>query len=283
MATTARNGTEDIHANHGVKPSKTASLLRLLQLIIALAILGMAAFVVANAAYSGAILAVFVASATTLLLLSILLTTHLLKPTNISINWAIALLDLLLLIFWLATWITSAVQIRRYRFRFGYYGCGWFFCRRDLLELEVRDDIDVNGGGLQKRDVFWRTWRAVFIAVAVLAAVEFVLFIISFFYTLSRILNHRDERHHGTSGAVTQKHATDMEMQNQGQTGAVGQPGYTNPTDQTGYTGQPAQGYTPQQQSYTNPNPTGANTASPITHPTTGANTGPPGISTNPV
>ncbi|KAJ8068441.1 hypothetical protein OCU04_003997 [Sclerotinia nivalis] len=285
MATT-RNGTEDIHADHGVRPSKAASLLRLLQLIIALAILGMAAFVVANAAYSGAILAIFAASATTLILLYTLLSTH--RLTNIFNNWAIALLDLLLIIFWLATWITSAVQIRRYRFRFGYYGCGWFFCRRDLLEWEVSDDDLNGGGGLQKRDVYWRTWRSVFIAVAVLAAVEFVLFIISFFYTLARILNHRDDRHHhGTGGAVTQKHATDVEMQNQGQMGAAEATGQTGPTPQTGYTGQTGTGQTGTGQTgytgYPNPTGTSANTASPITHPTTGTNTGTPGISTNPV
>ncbi|CAD6441195.1 d097c1dd-7867-488a-8997-aad8414332a7 [Sclerotinia trifoliorum] len=248
MATT-RNGTEDIHADHGVKPSIGATLLRLLQLIIALAILGMAAFVVANAAYSGAILAIFVASLTTLILLYTLLSSH--RLTNIFNNWAIALLDLLLIILWLATWITAAVQIRRYRFRFGYYGCGWFFCRRDLLELEVRDEL--SGGGLQKRDTYWRTWRSVFIAVAVLAAVEFALFVISFFYTLARILNHRDRHHHGAraaaagagvgagAGAATQKNAGDMEMQNQGQ--GQGHTGYTGQTG-TGYTGQTGAGQT---------------------------------------
>lgn len=291
MATT-HNGTEDIHANHGVKPSIGATLLRLLQLIIALAILGMAAFVVANAAYSGAILATFVASLTTFVLLYTLLSSH--RLTNIFNNWAIALLDLLLTILWLATWITAAVQIRRYRFRFGYYGCGWFLCRRDLLEWEVSDDegvgLGLSGRGLQKRDTYWRTWRSVFIAVAVLAAVEFVLFVTSFFYTLTRILHHRDRHHHGAgaaaagagAGAGTQKNAADMEMQNQGQ----GQAGYTGQTvaGQTGagYAGQTGADQTGYGQSGygTGANP---NTASPITHPTTGATGDMTGGTTNPV
>lgn len=62
------------------------------------------------------------------------------------------------------------MQVRRYRGRFNYYGCGYYFCRRDLLELEERDDLS---DGLEKRaSTSYSTFRGVYIAAAVLAAIE---------------------------------------------------------------------------------------------------------------
>ncbi|ESZ93572.1 hypothetical protein SBOR_6055 [Sclerotinia borealis F-4128] len=216
-----RLGTEnqEIHTGHVLRPSKALSALRILQLIIALAILGLAGFVVTFISYSGASLDLFVASATILIVLYILLATH--RFTSIYNYWAIACLDIFLIIFWVAAWITSAVQVRRYRGRFDYYGCGNFFCRRDLLELEERDDLNLGGSnGLEKRArTSYHNFRAVYIAATVLAAVEFVLFIITFCYTLGKILKHHDEGGH--SNAFPKKHHNrDMEMHTPGQTGA---------------------------------------------------------------
>ncbi|ATZ58769.1 hypothetical protein BCIN_16g04610 [Botrytis cinerea B05.10] len=59
---TNRPGTEnhDILTGHVLKPSKFLSALRVLQLLLALAILGLAGFVVTFIGYSGAILDLFV-------------------------------------------------------------------------------------------------------------------------------------------------------------------------------------------------------------------------------
>ncbi|KAB8291769.1 hypothetical protein EYC80_006564 [Monilinia laxa] len=237
-----RPGTEnqEILTGHVLRPNKAVSGLRILQLLIAIAILGLAGFVVTFIAYSGASLDIFVASATILIILYILLATH--HFTTIYNYWAIACLDIFLIIFWLAAWITSAVQVRHYRFRYGYYGCGWYFCRRDLLALEERDDLDT---GLGKRaSTSYHTFRAVYIAAAVLAAIEFVLFVITFFFTLGKILKHHDEGGH--SNVVPKNHgARDMEMQ---------APAHTGPTP-------------------------GPNTAQPVAHPGTGE----PIVSSNPV
>ncbi|KAM0161331.1 hypothetical protein ACHAPG_002534 [Botrytis cinerea] len=218
---TNRPGTEnhDILTGHVLKPSKFLSALRVLQLLLALAILGLAGFVVTFIGYSGAILDLFVASATILIIFYILVSTH--RFTVIYNYWAIACLDIFLVIFWLAAWITSAVQVRRYRGRFNYYGCGYYFCRRDLLELEERDDLS---DALEKRaSTSYSTFRGVYIAAAVLAAIEFVLFIVTFAVTMGKILSHHDEGHH--SNAFPSKKHTAMEMQTPGQTGHVGQTG----------------------------------------------------------
>ncbi|QSZ37769.1 hypothetical protein DSL72_008868 [Monilinia vaccinii-corymbosi] len=221
MATTrgtTRPGTEnqEILTGHVLKPNRGVSFLRVLQVILALAILGLAGFVVTFKAYSGASLDLFVASATILIILYILLATH--RFTSIYNYWAVACLDLFLVIFWLAAWITSAVQVRRFHGRYGYYGCGWYICRRDLLELEVRDELDA--GGLERRaSTSYHTFRGVFIAAAVLAAVEFVLFIITFLFTLGKILKHHDQGGHSTAFPKTHAAAAaapvnrDIEMQ----------------------------------------------------------------------
>ncbi|KAI9650412.1 hypothetical protein NHQ30_000426 [Ciborinia camelliae] len=212
-----RPGTEnqDILTGHVLRPNKAVSVIRVLQLLLAIAILGLAGFVVTFIAYSGASLDLFVASATILIIFYILLSTH--HLTSIYNYWAIACLDLFLIIFWLAAWITSAVQVRRYTGNFGYYGCGWYFCRRDLLELEERDDADLDlatgtGAVLDKRaSTSFHTFRAVYIAAAVLAAVQFALFVITFFLTLGKIFKHQDDGGH--SNALPKKPSTDVEMQ----------------------------------------------------------------------
>ncbi|KAA8563705.1 hypothetical protein EYC84_011725 [Monilinia fructicola] len=209
-----RPGTEsqDIVTGHVLQPNKGVSGLRILQLIIALAILGLAGFVVTFIAYSGASLDLFVASATILIILYILLATH--RFTSIYNYWAIACLDIFLIIFWLAAWITSAVQVRHFRFR---------------------DDSDA---GLEKRaSTSYHTFRAVYIAAAVLAAVEFVLFVITFLFTLGKILKHHDDGGH--SSAAPKNHAArDMEMQAPGHTGPTPGPTPAQPVAHPG-TGEP--------------------------------------------
>ncbi|KAM3073424.1 hypothetical protein ACMFMG_004679 [Clarireedia jacksonii] len=240
--TNNETGTEDpeILRGHVLKPHRFVSLIRILQLLIAIAILGLAGFVVTFIAYSGASLELFTASATILIILYILVSTH--HFSVIYNYWAIACLDIFLVIFWFVAFIVTSNQVS-HNGNNRYWYCGPVFCtfyKRDLLELEARDEdygsaLMQRDGGLGKRaSTTYGTFRNVMISAAVLGAVEFVLFVITFFFTLAQILHHHEDGGH--SNAVPKQKP--MEMHPQGQTstqtqaqlgsGRVNEPVFTN-------------------------------------------------------
>ncbi|PQE13930.1 integral membrane protein [Rutstroemia sp. NJR-2017a BBW] len=183
MANT-RAGTEDpdILRGHVLRPLKVVTFLHIFELLIAIAILGLAGFVITFIAYSGASLELFTASATILIIFYILISTH--HFSVIYNYWAIACLDVFLITFWFVAFIVTSNQVSHNRYN-GYWYCGPVYCtyyKRDLLELEERDAgyggaLMERDGGISKRSTTtYGTFRNVMIAAAVLGATE--LFII---------------------------------------------------------------------------------------------------------
>ncbi|KAH6715284.1 hypothetical protein BKA61DRAFT_604134 [Leptodontidium sp. MPI-SDFR-AT-0119] len=154
--------------------------LRYAQLVVAIVVLGLSAYVVTYFAYSGASLSLFTAIAT-LVIAIYNIVTIIIHPAFYN-YWAVIGLDTFALIFWLISFSLLASEaaawsiITHYSDNCAYSTTAYCYRKRALV---------------QKRSTDYRTYRNAMAAGAGLGGLEFVLFAITLDFSLLAVLKHR--------------------------------------------------------------------------------------------
>ncbi|PVH85484.1 hypothetical protein DL98DRAFT_568257 [Cadophora sp. DSE1049] len=154
--------------------------LRYAQLLVAIAVIGLSAYVVTYFAYSGASLSLFTAIATLIITVYYIVTTTLI-PLFFN-YWAVIGLDIFALVFWLISFALLASEAAAWTIitHFGdncaYSTTTYCYRKRALV---------------QKRSTDYRTYQNAMAAGAGLGGLEFVLFVVTLGFTALAVSKHR--------------------------------------------------------------------------------------------
>ncbi|KAG4434884.1 hypothetical protein IFR05_009644 [Cadophora sp. M221] len=176
--------------------------LRYAQLVVALVVLGLLAYVVTYFAYSGASLSSFTAIATLIITIYNIVTITI-SPVFYN-YWAAIGLDAFVLIFWLISFSLLASEaaawsiITHYSDNCAYSTIAYCYRKRALI---------------QKRSTDYRTYRNAMAAGAGLGGLEFVLFAITLAFSLLAVLEHRRTGGHCVPNAEGDHVATEQRDQ----------------------------------------------------------------------
>lgn len=224
--------------NHILPLSKAVFGLKIAQLVIAVVILGLAAYGVTFVAFDGDSLSLFMALATMIITVYYIVAT---TALTVAYNyWAILALDIFAIVFWLISFALLGSEIAVYGWGYSYSSSSSSYCYAGYC-IKKRDV------GIEKRATTnYYTYRNAMAAAAGLGGLEFILFIITLVFTSIALHRHRKAGGHcmpnsvNTGGPVTHEQK-DVELQGQGQ--------YAPQAQQT----QPQQPYYPPQQQQQQP------------------------------
>jgi len=184
------------NASHVLPLPEWTIALRILQLVVALAVLGLAGYGLYWYSFDGIDLTTFVAIATIIITLYIILAT-MVWPVMYN-YWAILGLDVFAIIFWLVSFALLASEVNQVKSTFSYYydpyssssssysgsNCatyyGYTYCvkKRDVGVLTKRSDV-------------LKTYYSAMAAAAGLGGLEFVLFIATLVLVSIHLHRHR--------------------------------------------------------------------------------------------
>jgi len=206
-----------------VLPTPKALLgLRIVQLVVAVVLLGLAGYEITYIAFDGACLTLFTAIATLITVVYILV-AELSAPAAYN-YWAILGLDIFCIIFWIISMSIMAWEVAATSWYINDSSSG-STCYYDYTLLE---DVCYKKRDLTKRYTTYYTYRNVMAAAAGLAGLEFILFAITLGVFARALSLHRKNGGHctpafvgnppsGAAGAPVTNEPKGVELQNAGQ------------------------------------------------------------------
>ncbi|OBT40519.1 hypothetical protein VE00_08992 [Pseudogymnoascus sp. WSF 3629] len=184
--------------NHILPLPKAVFALKIVQLVIAIVVLGLAAYGVTFIAFDGDSLMLFTTLATIIIAVYyIIATTALTSAYN---YWAILGLDIFGIIFWLISFALLAWEVAVFGWGLYDYGYSGGSTCYDYPYCTKKRDVSSVIGKRATMDVY--TYRNALAAAAGLGGLEFILFIVTLVITSIYLHRHRKAGGHCMPGAL---------------------------------------------------------------------------------